>query len=59
VHGSIPACIANLASKFHAVITYQPASRCWPFQIYETVLFVVLALALAGLSLWRMRRRLT
>ena len=59
VHGSIPACIANLASKFHAVITYQPASRCWPFQIYETVLFVVLALALAGPSLWRMRRRLT
>jgi hypothetical protein len=57
--GSMHSCIANLASKFHAVITYQPASRYWPFQIYETALFVLLALALAGLSLWWVRRRLT
>ena len=52
------ACIANLATKFHEVITYQPASRYWPFQAYETGLFVVLALALAGFSLWWVRRRM-
>jgi hypothetical protein len=41
-------------------ITYQPASRFWAFQAYETAVFVVLALALAGFCLWWIRwRRLT
>lgn len=57
--GNMQNCIANLVSKFHEVVTYQPASRYWPFQIYETALFVLLALALAGFSLWWVRRRLT
>ena len=52
-------CISQIAAKFHGVATYQPASRYWPFQIYETALFVVLALALAGFSYWWLRRRLT
>jgi hypothetical protein len=52
-------CVAHLASKFHTVIAYQPANRYWPFQIYETALFIVLALALAGLSLLWVRRHLT
>jgi MYXO-CTERM domain-containing protein len=37
-------------------VTYQPASRYWTFQGYETAIF--LALALAGICFWRIRRRL-
>ncbi|MGH8980742.1 MAG: transporter [Acidimicrobiales bacterium] len=57
--GSMQACIGHVAAKFHEVVTYQPAGRYWPFQIYETAFFVVLALALAGLSFWWIRKRLT
>jgi hypothetical protein len=56
---SIQNCVTAIAARFHGVVTYQPANRYWPFQIDETVLFVVLALALAGLSVWWVRRRLT
>lgn len=51
-------CAAAL-SRLHLrqVVTYQPASRYWPFQWYETGVFLVLALALAGLCLWWIRRR--
>ena len=38
------------------VVTYQPASRYWAFQGYETAIFVVLALALGGCCAWRIRR---
>lgn len=57
--GQFQHCVSEIAAKFHGVATYQPASRYWPFQIYETALFVVLALALAGVSYWWLRRRLT
>jgi hypothetical protein len=40
------------------VTTYQPSSRYWPFQIDETVFFVVLALLLCGFSAWWIRRKL-
>ena len=56
---SMQDCSTAIAARFHGVVTYQPASRYWPFQIYETALFVVLALALAGVSVWWVRRRLT
>ena len=59
IQGSMQTCIANVSAKFHEVVSYQPANRYWPFQIYETALFVVLALALAGLSMWCVRRRVT
>jgi hypothetical protein len=38
-------------------VTYQPASRYWTFQGYETAIFLALALALAGICFWRIRRR--
>jgi hypothetical protein len=41
------------------LITYQPVNRYWPFQIYETAIFVALALALAGFCIWWIRRRLS
>ncbi len=56
---SMQHCLSAIAARFHGVATYQPASRYWPFQIDETALFVVLALALAGVSVWWVRRRLT
>jgi hypothetical protein len=56
--GGIQACIAKLVTRFHVVVTYQPASRYWPFQIYETALFVAAALVLGVLSVWWVRRRL-
>ena len=34
------------------ILTYQPASRYWPFQWYETAIFVALALVLVGACIW-------
>jgi hypothetical protein len=39
-------------------VTYQPSSRFWAFQAYETAIFVGLALLLSGFCFWRLRRRL-
>ena len=33
-------CITTISTKFHQVVTYQPANRFWTFQTYETLLFV-------------------
>jgi hypothetical protein len=52
-------CISTIAAKYHQVVTYQPASRFWAFQTYETLLFVVASAALAGLCVWWVRRRLS
>jgi hypothetical protein len=40
-------------------VTYQPASRFWRFQWYETGIYTALALALAGFCFWRLRHRLS
>jgi hypothetical protein len=40
------------------IVTYQPPSRYWPFQMYESAIFIVAALVLAGFSLWWLRRRM-
>jgi hypothetical protein len=37
--------------------SYQPASRYWAFQWYETGIFLAAALLLAGFCFWRVRRR--
>ncbi|HMD92346.1 MAG TPA: hypothetical protein VKG80_06860 [Trebonia sp.] len=56
--GALPEdCIASLARlHLRQVETYQPASRYWAFQWYETAIFLALALALAGFCFWRLRR---
>jgi hypothetical protein len=56
--GGIRACVAHVATRFHEVVTYQPSGRYWPFQAYETALFLVVALALSAASVWWVRRRL-
>jgi hypothetical protein len=52
-------CLVTLSRHYHEVATYQPASRYWAFQWMEAGVFVVAALALAGFSVWWVRRRLT
>ncbi len=49
-------CVDKLGIK--EVLTYQPINRYWPFQIYETAIFVGLALILAGFCIWWVRKRL-
>ena len=46
-------------SQYHQTLAYQPASRYWAFQAYETAIFIVLALILIGLSFRWIRTRLT
>src|SRR5262249_31505893 len=54
---STPACASAFAS-LHAqlLVTYQPASRYWALQWYETGIFLAAALALAGFCFWRTGR---
>jgi len=53
------ACVASLG-RFHLrqLISYEPASRFWTFQWVETGIFLALALALAGLCMWWLIRRI-
>lgn len=52
-------CIAALSTKFHDLVTYQPAGNYWPIQAYETAIFLGLALILTGLCFWWVCHRLT
>jgi hypothetical protein len=55
---SFQACQDSL-TRLHLrqLVTYQPASRYWAFQWYETAIFLALAVALAGFCYWWVRRR--
>ena len=64
--GSIPAVCRNFlqnpgpcmaAHGYRTYLTYQPASRFWPFQGIETGIFVVLAAVLIGITFWVLKRR--
>jgi hypothetical protein len=50
--------IREYSAGLRQVITYQPSNRYWPFQCYETAIFIGLALVLAGFCFWWIRRRL-
>jgi hypothetical protein len=47
----------SLVPYIERQITYQPASRFWAFQAYETAILAVLSLALAGFCVWWIRSR--
>ncbi len=56
------ACLTNRGffaciGKLREVVVYQPASRYWTFQWYETAIFITLGLILGAVSLWWIRRR--
>jgi ABC-2 family transporter len=58
--GTQQQCNAWLATQhLRRQISYQPASRFWAFQWYETAIYLTLALALAGFCIWRIRHRLS
>ncbi|MFF4879693.1 ABC transporter permease [Micromonospora sp. NPDC000668] len=42
--------------RLQQLVAYQPAGRYWTFQWYETAIYLTLALAIAGLCVWRIRR---
>ncbi len=50
--------VARCVNQLHLanVTTYQPASRYWPFQMYETAIFFAAALAVAAVTVWWVRR---
>jgi hypothetical protein len=52
-------CIDKVAAHYNQLVTYQPSYHYWPLQVIETALFVVVALALLGLSLWWVRHRVS
>jgi hypothetical protein len=52
-------CLAELKRLgYRQQVTYQPSSRFWTLQGYETAIYTALALALAGFCFWRLRQRL-
>lgn len=58
INGSQSACLATLAPlHLRQLVIYQPASRFWAFQWYETGVFLALALVLAGFCAWWLSRR--
>jgi hypothetical protein len=52
--------VARCVNQLHltSAVTYQPASRFWPFQTYETLIFFALALAIGAGTVWWVRHRL-
>jgi hypothetical protein len=57
--GNTPQACTNTLSTLHlrAVIAYQPASRFWALQWYETGIFLAAAVLLAGFCFWSIRSR--
>ena len=55
--GALQACVGKLG--VHQQLVYQPVSRYWAFQWYETGIFLAAAVLLAGFCFWWVRRRLT
>jgi hypothetical protein len=51
---NFPQCLGSHGVK--VAITYQPASHYWPLQWTETGIYVILAIGLAGIGYWRVRR---
>lgn len=51
-------CQHALSPRLLQLITYQPPSHFWPLQAFETGLFLLAALALIGLSVWRIGRHM-
>jgi hypothetical protein len=56
----LPGCLARFTGLgYRQLVSYQPASRFWTIQYSETVIYLLLAVALAGLCGWWLRHRLT
>ncbi|MGF7238158.1 MAG: hypothetical protein ACQSGP_24830 [Frankia sp.] len=51
-------CVTKVGVNYHELVSYQPASRYWTFQWYETAIFMAAALILGGVCHWVVRRRI-
>jgi hypothetical protein len=58
VQHALQVCVEKVGATFHEAVTYQPANRYWAFQWYELAIFLGLAVILAGVCIWWVRRRL-
>lgn len=56
-HDALQTCITKLSPTYHGIVTYQPASRYWILQCYETGIYLAAGLALAALCFYSIRRR--
>jgi hypothetical protein len=55
----IAPCLAEVKRLgYRQQVTYQPSSRFWSFQWYETGIYAALTLGLAGFCFWWLRHRL-
>jgi ABC-type transport system involved in multi-copper enzyme maturation permease subunit len=54
---ALQACVTKLSSAYHGVVTYQPSSRYWILQWYETGIFVAAAAGLAAVCFYVIRHR--
>jgi hypothetical protein len=54
----IPNLVARCVNQLHLsdVVSYQPANRYWPFQIYESLIFFAAAVAVGAFTVWWVRR---
>jgi hypothetical protein len=50
--------VAHCINELHLtnVVVYQPANRYWPFQVYESLIFLGLAVAVGAFTVWWVRR---
>ena len=56
--GALSGLVARCVDQLHLtnVVVYQPANRYWPFQIYESLIFLGLAVAVGAFTVWWVRR---
>jgi ABC-2 family transporter protein len=59
VDGKLHRCFSTVASRFHEVAAYQPASHYWPLQWAETAVYLGVAAVLVGFCFWWVRHRLS
>ncbi len=58
--GTGQACDAYIATlHLRQAVTYQPASRYWIFQWYETAIYLAVSLILTAVCFWAIHRRIT
>lgn len=57
-HDTVSTCLAEISRLgYRAQLTYHAPSRFWPFQWFETGIYLALALGLAGFCFWWIRRK--
>jgi ABC-type transport system involved in multi-copper enzyme maturation permease subunit len=55
---SAQACVSKVGATYHVLVTYQPPSRYWTFQMTELAIYVGAAILLGAACVWWIRRRI-